>query len=295
MEENLADDDVEIELAPIVVQIAYVQQGPKDVSDGLRKLDELIEKSDGPEKFQLARGLDLNLSRKQREAIYTNRVLLLLHSNKMDQERAGDTDGADAVFDSTIKWWSNAMIEDNKLNTIMQEAANFKLRHGRKKEAACLYGQLVKSHGSKVEMLVLLKHTEGRVRIRRRKRGRESQNIQRALTQLIQDLHLIQRGGFPRGRGLVTDQRERIREQLKLEVLKAQWLKRQRAVVIRSQTSQLIQKEPLKMQCNQRLHPNLLGRNRESNPTTDNRCFFVIVFVDSFCLIHLAFLLYNMS
>ncbi|KAH0781357.1 hypothetical protein KY290_000955 [Solanum tuberosum] len=224
MEENLADDDVEIELVPIAVQIAYVQQilgntqeavasytdlvkrnladesslavavnnlialkGPKDVSDGLRKLDELIEKSDEPEKFQLARGLDLKLSQKQREAIYTNRVLLLLHSNKMDQkqgdplidiqllllenllakipdiqhkpatiativslkERAGDTDGADAVFDSAIKWWSNAMTEDNKLNTIMQEAANFKLRHGRKEEAARLYGQLVKSHESK--------------------------------------------------------------------------------------------------------------------------------------------------
>ncbi|KAH0781349.1 hypothetical protein KY290_000947 [Solanum tuberosum] len=173
------------------------------------------------------------------------------------KERAGDTDGADAVFDSAIKWWSNAMTEDNKLNTIMQEAAAFKLRHGRKEEAAHLYGQLVKSHGSKVQMLVPLKHTEGRLRIRRRKRGRESQNIQRALTQLIQDLHPIQRGGFPRGRGLVTDQRERIREQLKLEVLKVQWLKRQRAIVIRSQTSQLIQKEPLRMQCNRRLHPNL--------------------------------------
>ncbi|KAH0691245.1 hypothetical protein KY285_000849 [Solanum tuberosum] len=245
MEENLADDDVEIELAPIAVQIAYVQQilrntqeavasytdfvkrnladdesslevavnnlialkGPKDVSDGLRKLDKLIEKSDGPEKFQLARGLDLKLSQKQREAIYTNRVLLLLHSNKMDQarelvgalpgmfpgrlmpallqaavhmredkaakveeilgqyadkfpdrskvillaraqERAGDSDGADAMFDSAIKWWSNAMTEDNKLNTIMQEAAAFKLRHGRKEEAARLYEQLVKSHGN---------------------------------------------------------------------------------------------------------------------------------------------------
>ncbi|KAM3287702.1 signal recognition particle subunit SRP72 [Capsicum chacoense] len=289
MEENLADDDVEIELAPIAVQIAYVQQilgntqeavasytdlikrnfadesslavavnnliaikGPKDVSDGLRKLDKLIEKSDGPEKFQLARGLDLKLSQKQREAIYTNRVLLLLHSNKMDQarelvgalpgifpgslmpvllqaavhvrenkaakaeeilgqyadkfpdrskvillsraqvaaaaghpqiaadslakipdiqhkpatvativslkERAGDIDGADAVFDSAVKWWSNAMTEDNKLNTIMQEAAAFKLRHGRKEEAAHLYEQLVKSHGS-IEALVGLIQT----------------------------------------------------------------------------------------------------------------------------------------
>ncbi|CAN4075889.1 unnamed protein product [Withania somnifera] len=288
MEENLADDDVETELAPIAVQIAYVHQilgntqeavaaytdlvkrnladesslavavnnlialkGPKDVSDGLRKLDKLIEKSDGPEKFQLARGLDLKLSQKQREAIYTNRVLLLLHSNKMDQarelvgalpgifpdslmpilqaavhvrenkaakaeeilgvyadklpdrskvlllaraqvaaaaghpqiaadslakipdiqhkpatvativslkERAGDTDGADAVFDSAIRWWSNAMTEDNKLNTIMQEAAAFKLRHGRKEEAARLYEQLVKSHGS-IEALVGLIQT----------------------------------------------------------------------------------------------------------------------------------------
>ncbi|KAK6803038.1 hypothetical protein RDI58_000822 [Solanum bulbocastanum] len=289
MEENLADDDVEIELAPIAVQIAYVQQilgntqeaiasytdlvkrnladesslavavnnlialkGPKDVSDGLRKLDKLIEKSDGPEKFPLARGLDLKLSQKQREAIYTNRVLLLLHSNKMDQarelvgalpgmfpgslmpvllqaavhvrenkaakaeeilgqyadkfsgrskvillaraqvaaavghpqiaadslakipdiqhkpatvativslkERAGDTDGADAVFDSAIKWWSNAMTEDNMLNTIMQEAAAFKLRHERKEEAARLYEQLVKSHGS-IEALVGLIQT----------------------------------------------------------------------------------------------------------------------------------------
>ncbi|XP_019233355.1 PREDICTED: signal recognition particle subunit SRP72-like [Nicotiana attenuata] len=289
MEENFADDDVEIELAPIAVQIAYVQQilgntqeavaaytdlvkrnladdsslavavnnlialkGPKDVSDGLRKLDKLIEKSDGPEKFQLARGLDLKLSQKQREAIYTNRVLLLLHSNKMDQarelvgalpgifpgslmpvllqaavhvrenkavkaeeilgqyadkfpdksniillaraqvaaaaghpqiaadslakipdiqhkpatvatlvslkERAGDIDGADAVFDSAIRWWSNAMTEDNKLNIIMQEAAAFKLRHGRKEEAARLYEELVKSHGS-IEALVGLIQT----------------------------------------------------------------------------------------------------------------------------------------
>ncbi|XP_009607855.1 uncharacterized protein [Nicotiana tomentosiformis] len=289
MEENFADDDVEIELAPIAVQIAYVQQvlgntqeavaaytdlvkrnladdpslvvavnnlialkGPKDISDGLRKLDKLIEKSDGPEKFQLARGLDLKLSQKQREAIYTNRALLLLHSNKMDQarelvgalpgifpgslmpvllqaavhvrenkaakaeeilgqyadkfpdkskvimlaraqvaaaaghpqiaadslanipdiqhkpatvatlvslkERAGDIDGADAVFDSAIRWWSNAMTEDNKLNIIMQEAAAFKLRHGRKEEAARLYEELVKSHGS-IEALVGLIQT----------------------------------------------------------------------------------------------------------------------------------------
>ncbi|GMP84159.1 hypothetical protein CsSME_00037787 [Camellia sinensis var. sinensis] len=60
-------------------------KGLKDVSDSLRKLDRLIEKGSGPQIFQLARGLDLKLSPKQREAIYANRVLLLLHSNRIDQ------------------------------------------------------------------------------------------------------------------------------------------------------------------------------------------------------------------
>ncbi|GFZ00008.1 SRP72 RNA-binding domain-containing protein [Actinidia rufa] len=288
MDENLADDDIETELAPITVQLAHVQQllghtqeaieaytdiikrnladesslavatnnivslkGPKDVSDSLRKLDRLIEKGSGPLSFQLARGLDLKLSSKQREAIYGNRVLLLLHSNKMDQarelvaalpdmfphsvmpvllqaavlvrenkagraeeilgqfsekfpdksrivllaraqvaasaghpqvsaeslakipdiqhlpasvatlvslkERAGDIDGAVSAFDSAIKWWSNAMAEDNKLNLIMQEAASFKLKHGRKEEAAQLYEELVKSHRSTEALVGLIK------------------------------------------------------------------------------------------------------------------------------------------
>lgn len=78
---NLADES---SLA-VAINNLIALKGPKDVSDGLRKLDKLIEKSDGSEKFQLARGLDLKLSQKQREAIYANRVLLLLHSNKMDQ------------------------------------------------------------------------------------------------------------------------------------------------------------------------------------------------------------------
>ena len=45
------------------------------------------------------------------------------------KERAGDINGAEAVFDSAIKWWSDAMTEDNKLSVIMQEAASFKLKH----------------------------------------------------------------------------------------------------------------------------------------------------------------------
>ncbi|ESR51368.1 hypothetical protein CICLE_v100309551mg, partial [Citrus x clementina] len=121
-DDNFAEDDIEIELAPIAVQLAYVQQllgntqeafgaytdiikrnladessfavavnnlvalkGPKDVNDSLKKLDRIKEKD--MQNFQLARVLDLKLSPKQREAIYANRVLLLLHANKMDQAR----------------------------------------------------------------------------------------------------------------------------------------------------------------------------------------------------------------
>ncbi|XVE92234.1 hypothetical protein REPUB_Repub01dG0079400 [Reevesia pubescens] len=292
-EENLADDDIEIELAPIVVQLAYVQQllghtqeavgaytdivnrnladepslavavnnliavkGPKDISDSLRKLDRLKEKDS--QKFQLAHAIDLKLSPKQKETIYANRVLLLLHANKMDQarelvavlpelfpdsvmpvllqaallvrenkatkaeemlghfaekfpkkskiillaraqvaaaaghpqvaaeslskvpdiqhmpatvatlvalkERAGDINGAAAVLDSAIKWWKTAMTEDDHLSVIMQEAASFKLRHGKDEDAAHLYEELVKSHGS-IEALVGLITTVARVNV----------------------------------------------------------------------------------------------------------------------------------
>ncbi|EOY00809.1 SRP72 RNA-binding domain isoform 1 [Theobroma cacao] len=292
-EENLADDDIEIELAPIAVQLAYVQQllghtqeavgaytdivnrnladepslavavnnliamkGPKDISDSLRKLDRLKEKDS--QKFQLAHAIDLKLSPKQKETIYANRVLLLIHANKMDQarelvaflpqlfpdsvmpvllqaavlvrenkagkaeemlgqfaekfpekskiiflaraqvaaaaghhqiaaeslakvpdiqhmpatvatlvalkERAGDINGAAAVLDSAIKWWKSAMTEDNQLSVIMQEAASFKLRHGKEEDAALLYEELVKSHGS-IEALVGLITTVAHVNV----------------------------------------------------------------------------------------------------------------------------------
>uniref|UniRef100_A0A7N0TXD1 Signal recognition particle subunit SRP72 n=1 Tax=Kalanchoe fedtschenkoi TaxID=63787 RepID=A0A7N0TXD1_KALFE len=122
MEENLADDEIENELSPIAVQLAYVWQilgqsqeaieaytdiinknladetsitvavnnlislkGSKDVSHGLRRVDKLFEKGDGPQAFQFLGGLATKLSAKQKEAIYTNRVLLLLHANKLDQ------------------------------------------------------------------------------------------------------------------------------------------------------------------------------------------------------------------
>lgn len=58
-------------------------KGPKDVSDSLRKVDRLKEKD--AQNFRLSHTVELKLLRKQREAIHTNRVLLLLHANKMDQ------------------------------------------------------------------------------------------------------------------------------------------------------------------------------------------------------------------
>lgn len=57
----------------------------KDVSDSLRKFDKLIEKTGVPKHFQLANGLDFKLSARQKEALYSNRVLLLLQANKIDQ------------------------------------------------------------------------------------------------------------------------------------------------------------------------------------------------------------------
>lgn len=60
-------------------------KGPKDITDGLKKLDRLIQKNSADKSFQLVPGLELKLSPKQKESIYINRMLLLLHSNKIDQ------------------------------------------------------------------------------------------------------------------------------------------------------------------------------------------------------------------
>nr|GEY59304.1 signal recognition particle subunit SRP72 [Tanacetum cinerariifolium] len=124
MDENCTDEEIEKELAPVAVQLAYVQQllgnkpvamssytdlikrnlrdessnavainnlialkGPKDASDGLKKLDRIIQKNNGDQSFGLVPGLELKLSPKQKESIFINRMLLLLHSNKIDQAR----------------------------------------------------------------------------------------------------------------------------------------------------------------------------------------------------------------
>lgn len=80
------------------------------------------------------------------------------------KERAGDIDGAAAVLDSAIKWWSNSMTEDNKLGILMPQAASFKLRHGKEEEASRLYEEIVKNHRS-TEALVGLVTTLARVNV----------------------------------------------------------------------------------------------------------------------------------
>ena len=80
------------------------------------------------------------------------------------KERAGDINGAASVLDSAIKWWKTAMTEDDQLSVIMQEAASFKLRHGKEEDAAHLYEELVKCHGS-IEALVGLITTVARVNV----------------------------------------------------------------------------------------------------------------------------------
>jgi len=80
------------------------------------------------------------------------------------KERAGDNDGAAAVLDSAIKWWSNSMTESSKLRVLMPEAAAFKLRHGQEEEASRLYEEIVKNHNS-TDALVGLVTTLARVNV----------------------------------------------------------------------------------------------------------------------------------
>ncbi|RCV28491.1 hypothetical protein SETIT_5G408300v2 [Setaria italica] len=60
-------------------------KGTKDTADSLKKLDRLIEKSNAPNQLQLIESLDFKLYPRQKEALYSARVLLLLHANKIDQ------------------------------------------------------------------------------------------------------------------------------------------------------------------------------------------------------------------
>lgn len=60
-------------------------KGTRDAADSLRKLSRLIEKSTAPNQLQLIESLESKLSPRQKEALYSAYVLLLLHANKIDQ------------------------------------------------------------------------------------------------------------------------------------------------------------------------------------------------------------------
>lgn len=74
------------------------------------------------------------------------------------RERCGDIPAASTVLESAIQWWANSMLEENsKLNTIMHEAAAFKLKHGQQEEAFQIYEELVNSYGSTQALVGLVK------------------------------------------------------------------------------------------------------------------------------------------
>ncbi|CAO1942575.1 unnamed protein product [Urochloa humidicola] len=60
-------------------------RGTKDTADSLKKLDQLIEKSTSSNRLQLIESLDFKLFPRQKEALYSAHVLLLLHTNKINQ------------------------------------------------------------------------------------------------------------------------------------------------------------------------------------------------------------------
>jgi signal recognition particle subunit SRP72 len=60
-------------------------KGTKDIASCLEKLDRLIGKSNAPNQLQLVESLDFKLFPRQKEALYSAPVLLLLHTNQIDQ------------------------------------------------------------------------------------------------------------------------------------------------------------------------------------------------------------------
>eukprot|EP00899_Mesostigma_viride_P008537 jgi/Mesvir1/17685/Mv07865-RA.1 len=119
IEDDATEEEVESELAALVVQLHYVRQlmgrstealagyvdilkakpddpvalavaacnlvalrGAREMFDGLKRMDRLIDKAGG--KLSLTPALEGRLSQRQRDAILLNRCLLLLRSGKMD-------------------------------------------------------------------------------------------------------------------------------------------------------------------------------------------------------------------
>nr|XP_043633596.1 signal recognition particle subunit SRP72-like [Erigeron canadensis] len=146
----------------IAINKLIALKGPKDISDGLKKLDRLIEKNN-PEILLLARAQIAAAAGHPQVA--SESLLKIPDIQHMPatvatlaslKERARDINGASSRLDSAISYWSNAMTEESKLSVIMQEATAFKLKHGKKEEASQLYEKLVKIHNSIDALLRLI-------------------------------------------------------------------------------------------------------------------------------------------
>ncbi|KAL5221232.1 hypothetical protein ABZP36_025945 [Zizania latifolia] len=190
MVEDYGDNEIEYELAPVSAQLAYVCQLQGQIQEAMEAYTNMTNWNLADpsslavataNKLQLIESLEFKLSPRQKEALYSAHVLLLLHANKTDQKAgvlgryaekhpenskgvllalaqiaatanhfqiAADSNGASSVLDSVIQWWKNSMTEDNKLDVFIWEAATFKLNHGRDEESCQLYEELVNGFGS---------------------------------------------------------------------------------------------------------------------------------------------------
>lgn len=178
IEEEYTSEEIENELAPISVQLAYVQQaqdrtmealerykqqlkqkladapsmavscnnlvvlkGNKELSDSIKKLENLFEKKTSPEQGLLfVEGLEHKLSGRQKEAIAFNRFLVLFLANKLDQVR----ELLPSLFD---KFPNSAM------PPIL--SASLLVREGKLTRAEEMLGQYLEKHPNDSTMLLL--------------------------------------------------------------------------------------------------------------------------------------------
>eukprot|EP00250_Pteridium_aquilinum_P018954 c24238_g7_i1 orf=49-2124(-) len=178
VEEEYTKEEIEEELAPISVQLAFVQQAQdhatealeaynkllklklgdapsmavacnnsivlkanKELADSIRKLDNMFEKKTSPEQGLLfVDSLEHKLSVRQKEAIAFNRVLVLLLANKLDQVR----EFLPSLFDKFP-------------NSVMPPllSASLLLREGKLTRAEEMLGQYLEKHPNDLEMLLL--------------------------------------------------------------------------------------------------------------------------------------------
>ncbi|MCO5562108.1 hypothetical protein L7F22_015734 [Adiantum nelumboides] len=178
VEEEYTKEEVEDELAPISVQLAFVQQaqersvealeaynkllkqklgdapsmavacnnvvvlrGSKELADSIRKLDNLFEKKTSPEQgLDFVDTLEHKLSARQKEAIAFNRLLVLLLGNKLDQVRG--------LLPSLSEKFPKSVIPPLL-------SASLLLREGKLTRAEEMLGHYVEKHPNDLAMLLL--------------------------------------------------------------------------------------------------------------------------------------------